>query len=128
MGSDTKPSKTAALQDVLKRVRAAEKMYLVVWLVILGFFPAFSLLAGYGLIHFKEFVPTFAAVCFAYAIIFIATAQVHVAYYQMVQSEELANRKNDALMAAIASLTKELQRRPAPNPSVVNFSLFGDKR
>ena len=44
--------------------------------------------------------------------------------YQMEQAEELADRKDEDLITAIESLTAELKRRPAPNPSVVNLALF----
>jgi hypothetical protein len=57
----------------------------------------------------------------------IIYAQTRLTRLQMEQAEELAERKDDDLITAIESLTAELKRRPAPNPSVVNFSLFGPR-
>jgi hypothetical protein len=64
---------------------------------------------------------TFAAVTFA-------RAQLHMMHLQIRQAEEIADRKDEALIIAIESLTLELKRRPAPNPAEIHLSLFGVKK
>jgi NhaP-type Na+/H+ or K+/H+ antiporter len=61
----------------------------------------------------------------AISLYLVARWQVRMAYLQIAQAEELAQRKDAALITAIEALTNELKRRPAPNPAVINFSLFG---
>lgn len=74
--------------------------------------------------HLQDVLLTLCIVMLGMAAYFIADTQIDLSRLQIEQAEQLANRKDEALIAAIEGLTKELQRRPAPNPSVVNWALF----
>jgi hypothetical protein len=56
----------------------------------------------------------------------LAHSQIALSILQLEQAEELAKRRDEALIVAIESLTEELRRRPTPIETV-NFSLFGAK-
>jgi len=51
-------------------------------------------------------------------------AQARLTILQMQQTKTLAERRDDALIAAIDALTTELGRRPAQNPATVQWALF----
>lgn|GEM_PF-6766406 len=68
-----------------------------------------------------------AACVFAFMAAVIAMSQLSM---MMTQVRQIAEYRHDeaALIVVLESLIVELKRRPAPNPTVVNFSLFGAKR
>jgi C4-dicarboxylate-specific signal transduction histidine kinase len=76
-------------------------------------------------LHTQEFAMTLTVVNLTLVLAFFAWLQTRITAIQVDQAEELANRKDEALISAIESLTQELKRRPAPNPAEIHLSLFG---
>jgi hypothetical protein len=70
---------------------------------------------------------TLVIVAIAVGAFFYAYAQLRLTMLQIAQADMIAEHKDDALIAAIASLTTELQKRPEPaaTPVVFNVTLFG---
>lgn len=91
-------------------------------------FPPFKIPMKHHLTG-PELVTLSAFLVAAFALLMIQ-AQGAIAIFAMEQQELIrteAQSRDDRLTSAIESLAKELQRRPAPTPSVVTFSLFGDR-
>jgi len=78
-------------------------------------------------ISFLTYCAAGAALLLAIASIAYQRYQMELAFIQLSQAEELAERKDENLIGAIEALTAELKRRPLENYSTVVFSLFGTK-
>jgi cytochrome c biogenesis protein CcdA len=111
--------------------RAASAAYTLVFVVGASFLTVEMFLdlgmTGTAYREHMTFTIVATAAFIAFAAILMGFLQVRLVFAQILQAEQLADRKDERLITAIESLTEELKRRPTPIETV-NFSLFGTKK